>query len=118
MNADTQKLLLAVVSAFVVGGGSATGLWVSRGEADCKAALAGSEVKAALVSDALAKCQAVMDTLAPPKTPPLGVLGGCAVAEAQDEPPAALVCPPCPCLDAATQAAIDAARQAIEAAKK
>jgi hypothetical protein len=102
------------VAALFVGAGGASSFFVTRETADCQAALAGSEARAQLVAEALDACRVALDALASPgAVPGPSVLGGCVAVAGEP-----VSCPD-GCVPAFTpdqQAAIDAARAAVQAA--
>ena len=140
MNLDL-KTILPIVAALFVGAGGASSFFITRTESECRASLAGAEARVDLQGQALDACSKALDAVAgagsgsgTPASPaaapgvPLDLLGGCSDARAQDadpevadEPGVVPGCPPpppCPCAQEATQAAVEAARKAIEATKK
>lgn len=69
MNADTIKLLGAVLGALFLGAGGASSYLVTRGESDCKAALAGAEARLDLTDKAMTSCEKALDLCSGSTTP-------------------------------------------------
>jgi hypothetical protein len=127
MNLDLKTLAPIVAALFVgVGAGGGGSYFVTRGESDCRADLAGAKARIELQAEAMTACSRALDAVtgakpAPAEPATLDVLPGCAYAGQPTPAPVAEPCPvcePCPCAAAAALDAVEKARKALDAAAK
>lgn len=68
MNIDL-KTAWPIVAALFLGAGGASSFFVTRGESDCKASLAGATARLDAAAEVVAACRSALDLCAPRPSP-------------------------------------------------